>query len=457
MNFWHVLEMEPTEDIKAIKKSYARLLKQFHPEDDPAGFQRLKEAYDLAVNHVKYVQKGIYDESAPIQVAYKQVENEKAPRNIVDSSLNEEESEGPLSIDKQVDNFINKAEELYVDFEKRIELENWRSLFRENVIWDIRANDLLNDRMLYFLEDHHYLTLEVWRFLSTGFDWQGREEKLRLYHNSEIIDYIFKIMKLDEYLDYSHLRGIDRARLDEYLLLRESAYWKSQRGDVYYASQDIEKAKKIFSEDPELFYIEIKAFMDNGSSKVAYELLTEAFKKFPSYHRFAYILAMLRFKEDKVKEALRILEKLESNLGGKSLSQESSILKIKCLESLFKYDLAREELLKLEKEPADKNELLQLKQEIYKNLRGKYLGRMVLLPWSASARRDYHRIKTEFEVMPDPQKLKNIGWQAVKVILYLLVVLIAIIVIFGAGIGGIAVFYFIIRGIRYLFRKRIKY
>lgn len=50
MNCWQILQLEPTTDIRAIKKAYAVLLKQNKPDENPAGFQQLHAAYRQALD-----------------------------------------------------------------------------------------------------------------------------------------------------------------------------------------------------------------------------------------------------------------------------------------------------------------------------------------------------------------------------------------------------------------------
>lgn len=53
MNHWSVLQIAPTQNIKAIKTAYAALLKLHKPEQDPVGYQRLREAFDAALTDAK--------------------------------------------------------------------------------------------------------------------------------------------------------------------------------------------------------------------------------------------------------------------------------------------------------------------------------------------------------------------------------------------------------------------
>lgn len=53
MNYWSILGIDPTKDIKKIKSAYAKKAKEYHPEEHPKEFQQLQNAYKAALDYAK--------------------------------------------------------------------------------------------------------------------------------------------------------------------------------------------------------------------------------------------------------------------------------------------------------------------------------------------------------------------------------------------------------------------
>ena len=54
VNDWSVLGLEePTQDVSAIRRAYARKARECHPEEDPEGFLRLRKAYQAALAYAE--------------------------------------------------------------------------------------------------------------------------------------------------------------------------------------------------------------------------------------------------------------------------------------------------------------------------------------------------------------------------------------------------------------------
>lgn len=50
MNAWEILGIEPTSDKKTIKRACAKLLKQYHPEENPEEFKQIQAAYQQCLH-----------------------------------------------------------------------------------------------------------------------------------------------------------------------------------------------------------------------------------------------------------------------------------------------------------------------------------------------------------------------------------------------------------------------
>lgn len=67
MNCWEVLGIEPTQDKKEIKKAYARLLKQYHPEENPEEFKQIQAAYQQCLHPDQEVESVSYEQNIEIK------------------------------------------------------------------------------------------------------------------------------------------------------------------------------------------------------------------------------------------------------------------------------------------------------------------------------------------------------------------------------------------------------
>lgn len=63
MNAWEILGIEPTSDKKEIKKAYARLLKQYHPEENPEELKQIQAAYQQCLHPDQEIESVSYEQN----------------------------------------------------------------------------------------------------------------------------------------------------------------------------------------------------------------------------------------------------------------------------------------------------------------------------------------------------------------------------------------------------------
>jgi hypothetical protein len=157
MNFWDILEIDPTDNISIVKKAYAKKLKLHHPEDDPEGYQKLREAYDSALKYLKNNKnkQTIISSNKKInevpEIIFKEDDLINDKQVLPNFNILEEHNEKPLGFEEIVEEFIDKAKALYDDFLSRINLENWITLLNSEAMWYMGDKKLLSNKMIEFL------------------------------------------------------------------------------------------------------------------------------------------------------------------------------------------------------------------------------------------------------------------------------------------------------------------
>jgi len=100
MNKWEILGIEPTHDVKLIRRRYAELVRLYHPEDQPEIYQQIVEAYQSALREAR--SKKTRQESGRSEASFTQQLNEQENKttNSATNSLDFESLESEEKTEK---------------------------------------------------------------------------------------------------------------------------------------------------------------------------------------------------------------------------------------------------------------------------------------------------------------------------------------------------------------------
>ena len=74
MNFWETLGIKKTTEKSEIKKAYRTKLKKTRPDEDEAGFIKLREAYEYALEYAENNYEEVYEDAFLVDVLYRRYE-----------------------------------------------------------------------------------------------------------------------------------------------------------------------------------------------------------------------------------------------------------------------------------------------------------------------------------------------------------------------------------------------
>lgn len=290
MSVWEILGIEPTHEVSAIKKAYAAKLKVHHPEDDPIGYQQLREAYDQAIKQAKRQQKQTNrsnEETEAFETLDVGQETGTESEDIAEHEEDElyDEDDGPRRIPRmvvwqdpekeiddpgsQVEHFMERVKKLYGKFPSRIDPNQWAELLNSDAVWNINLQNGISGPLLDFLEEHYFLPKEVWKLLDSAFHWNGliaEDKESFLEQYPKVYNYAFSESYEAANMGYSLLLGAGEIDHEAYLHYREEAWLALMHNDLAAANQSLQKAGELFDVDPDVIRLEAEYGWRSGES-----------------------------------------------------------------------------------------------------------------------------------------------------------------------------------------------
>lgn len=170
---WVILGIEPGSDFKLVRRAYAAKLKGTHPEDDPAGFLRLREAYELLRQSL--------DRREPVEPAWMPPSEAAAPKPepAPVPKRRVRERVAPLTpgweVAEMTGRFMDRARAICRDVKLCRSLSAWRSLLKDDALSRVDVRLELEKALFEFLAARKKgLIWPVWCLLEKEFLWRDR-------------------------------------------------------------------------------------------------------------------------------------------------------------------------------------------------------------------------------------------------------------------------------------------
>ncbi|WP_334077791.1 tetratricopeptide repeat protein [Paenibacillus sanfengchensis] len=318
MNFWQTLGIEPTGDKSAIKRAYAKLLKIHHPEDDPQGYQKLREAFDRAM-------KIAIEEEEENEADYQCNDGTDTDIDVVADDINQGiryrstyrwTDVAPHQVLNEVQLFFQKMKELYYDFARRIDPQEWNALMADDFLWKVEYHEERLNALILFLEKHQNLPHEVWQILDKCFRLVEDKEYLFEIYDEPTVKFIIRQIYGATTLGYDCFVNRElHFDIEHYLTLRQRAQSMLMEDQLEEAADVLAEAHQMFQDDPDLQLMRAKYFRRVGNKEEALTSLDDLLTLKPEDYEAHLLRAQIYYEEQQYEEAIRECESLREYHG----------------------------------------------------------------------------------------------------------------------------------------------
>lgn len=178
MDCFKVLGIDPINDKEVIRGAYFERLKSCNPEENPKGFMELRSALEEALK--------------PFQ-------------------------EPELMDPPEIRELTKKLNELYRDFARRIDENEWKKFLRDPLCQALDREAEACRAVLAFLMDHYRIPHTILALLAEHFSWRDRREDLGEYFPTPFVDFLLNQVDCGDPIDYSRFPILEDFDYDEYI------------------------------------------------------------------------------------------------------------------------------------------------------------------------------------------------------------------------------------------------
>lgn len=238
---WTILGIAPTKDKKEITRAYRTKLVKVNPEDRPEEFKELRAVYEEALRLAE-------QEEQPAQ--------EKTP----------------------VEQWRDRAAQLYADFQRRIRPEAWKELLSDEICIALDTRPLAEEALLQFFMEKYFLPQKVWLVIGEEFRFTERQQELYEKYPRDFVDYVLLDgMRYEDDLPYELFTpGTDGEACDVY----RRQFRKVYRMNFSEAAAELEELQALPEKHPYGEALILQAQIAAGS-EIAGAELTELIEQYP--------------------------------------------------------------------------------------------------------------------------------------------------------------------------------
>lgn len=335
MDYFQILSIEPTKDIKSIRKAYSRLVKECSPENNPEGFQKIRAAYENALDYAKSEE-------------YEREENIKQENRINEEKGIQESLNGEKHINHKIyikheelspiDSFMKDFECLYRDFNKRLDLNCWTELLERDICCNIETSTKVSNKILTFIITHNNFPASVWELFDNYFCWNLNKQDLYKSFPNNFVNFVINRITVPSSFSYERLKECGDKQ-DIFITKFKEIYDALEINDLYTACNSIKIAETICPDHPDFLLLVGRYQAINGQLEKAYKIFTDIIESGENRKEAYFYRGKLLHKIGKLEKAY---EDFKNVLKIKPDTPEIYFLLGRCCISLENYEEAVE-------------------------------------------------------------------------------------------------------------------